>query len=62
MMIGIAFVAALAGSAYDENLAAAYIAGAGAATIYLLHTIEFKLNKLLDHHGLSVPDSEIARD
>lgn len=62
MTIGIALVAALAGATYAENLAAAYVAVAGAATVYLLHTIEFKLNKLLDHHGVSVPDFEIARD
>ena len=61
-MIGIAFVAALVGATYADNLAAAYIAIAGAAVIYLLHSIEFKLNKFLDHHGVSVPDFEIARD
>ena len=49
-------------AASDRNLAAAYIALVGGGIVYLLHTIEFKLKKLLDHHGISVPDYEIAKD
>ena len=32
------------------------------AILYTLHAIEVKLNKLLDHFDLSVPDWEIAKD
>lgn len=54
------------GAAYwansEHNLAAVYVAfGVGAVT-FQLHAIEVKLNRLLDRHGITVPDSEIARD
>jgi hypothetical protein len=47
---------------YKDNLAAGYIAGAAFAILYLLHAIEFKLNKLLDYHRIFVSDGDIARD
>ena len=50
--IGVVLVAGLAGASYAEDLAAWYVAIAGSAIVYLLHAIEFKLNKLLDHHGI----------
>lgn len=51
-----------AGAVYAGSLAAEYVAVAGGAIIYLLHAIEVKLNRLLDHHGIYVPDDEIARN
>jgi predicted Kef-type K+ transport protein len=47
---------------YEENLAAVYVALGVALLVYGLHAIEFKLNKLLDRHDISVPDYEIAQD
>lgn len=47
---------------HENNLAAVYIAiGVGGIT-FLLHAIEVKLNKLLDVQGVTVWDSEIAKD
>lgn len=60
--IGIASAVGVAGAIYAGDLAATYVAVAGFASLYVLHAIEVKLNKLLDHHNISVPDSEIARD
>jgi hypothetical protein len=48
-------------AAAAENMAAVYIALGCHAIIYLLHAIEVKLNRLLDHYGISVPDYEIAK-
>jgi hypothetical protein len=62
IIIGLACVFGIAGAGYAHDLAAAYVAGVGAGIFYLLHTIEFKLNKLLDHHGIQVSDHEIASD
>jgi hypothetical protein len=50
------------GAIYENNLAAGYIALGTHAIIFLLHTIEVKLNRLLDHYGIVVSDAEIARD
>jgi hypothetical protein len=61
-MIGIAAVAGLIGAVCAADLGAAYIAIVGYAIIYLLHAIEVKLNKLLDHYAIVVPDYELARD
>jgi hypothetical protein len=47
--------------AYANNIAAMYVALGAHAIIYLLHTIEVKLNRLLDHHGILVTDAEVAR-
>ena len=55
---GAAFVVA----SYAKDLSAMYIALFATFIIYLLHTLEFKLNKLLDHYGISVWDSDIAKD
>jgi len=48
-MIGLGTAAGIAGAAYAIDLAAPYVAIARAAIVYLLHTIEFELNKLLDY-------------
>jgi hypothetical protein len=45
-----------------ENLTAGYVALGTHAIIYLLHTIEAKLNRLLDYHNIFISDAEIARD
>jgi hypothetical protein len=50
------------GAAYANDLAAVYVAVGTHAIIYLLHTIEVKLNRLLDHYRILVTDAEIARD
>jgi hypothetical protein len=54
--------AALAMAIYENNVAAMMIAMFSTFILYLLHTIEFKLNKLLDHHGIRVLDNDIAKD
>jgi hypothetical protein len=47
---------------YENNLAAEYAAiGAGTA-LFMLHTIEVKLDKLLDHHGVFVAEHDIDRE
>jgi hypothetical protein len=50
----------LAGSV--DNLAAMYVSVFSTMIIYLLHTLEVKLNRLLDHHGITVWDSDISKD
>jgi hypothetical protein len=55
-------VIALAGAFWAGSLAAAYVAVAGAGMFYLLHAIEYRVIKLLDHHGIKVTDAEIAQD
>ena len=62
ILIGIAVMAMLYGAYQDHNLAATYISIVGGVVVYLLHTIEFKLNKLLDYYGLKVSDRDISRD
>jgi len=62
MMLLVTLCVALFGAAYEKDLAAAYVAFGACAILYLLHTIEFKLNKLLDHYGIVVSDHEAARD
>lgn len=52
--------AVAAGSARD--LAAFYVALVGGAIVYLLHAIEFKINRLLDQQRIRVPDRDIAKD
>jgi hypothetical protein len=61
-MIGIVLLVGTGVALHNENLAAAYVALAGCFAAYMLHAIEVKLNKLLDHHGIHVSDAEIARD
>lgn len=61
-IIGLFTLAAVGFAAHENNLAAIYIAiGVGGIT-YLLHAIEVKLNKLLDRHGITVWESDIAND
>jgi hypothetical protein len=54
--------AGIVGAVYAKELAAAYVAIGTAAVVWLAHVIDFKLNKLLDHYGISVSDREIAKD
>jgi hypothetical protein len=58
----IALLLGIGGAVYAENLAAFYVAIVGIWVMYVVHAIEFKLNKLLDQNMISVPDFEIARD
>jgi hypothetical protein len=62
VMIGMICLGAILYAGYRDNLAATYVAAAAFAIIYLLHTIEFKLDRLLDHQGIFVGDGDIARD
>jgi hypothetical protein len=39
-----------------------YIAIAWGSVTYVLHGVEFKLNRLLDHHGIDVSPHDIAKD
>ena len=55
---GLAFIMA----AYSKEFAAMYVALFSTFIIYLLHTLEVKLNKLLDHYGITVWDSDIDKD
>jgi hypothetical protein len=55
-------VAAVGAASYANNLAAVYAACGAYAILYVLHAVEVKLNRLLDHHGLAVPDYDIAKD
>lgn len=60
--IGLFTLAAAFWASQEHDLAAIYVAiGVGALT-YQLHAIEVKLNRLLDQHGITVWDSEIAKD
>lgn len=61
-MIGIAVIFGLIGAFIMRDLAAAYIAVIGGALVYLFHTVEFKVNKLLDERRIAVWDDEIGRD
>lgn len=47
---------------HEHDLAALFIAIGWGGLTYLLHAIEVKLNKLLDAHGITVWDSDIAKD
>ncbi len=62
ILIGLTCGLFLAGAVYQGNAAASYVALGVWAILYLLHTVEFKLNKLLDPHEIHVMDSDIARD
>jgi hypothetical protein len=52
----------IGGAIYAQDLAALYVAIVGVWVLYMVHAIEFKLNKLLDQNMISVPDYEIAKD
>jgi hypothetical protein len=43
-----------------NNLAAIYVAISFGVFAYWLHTIEVKINKLLDHHRIIVRDKDIG--
>lgn len=60
--IGLFTLGAVIYAGSEHNLAAIYVALGTGAIVFLLHAIEAKLNRLLDHHGITVWDSEIARD
>ncbi len=49
-------------AAYHSDLAAFYVAIIGGGVVYLLHTLEFKINRLLDRHSITVYDHEISQD
>lgn len=51
-----------AGAAWHGNLAAVYTAFIGGAIFAILHAIEFKLNRLLDHHSIRVSDRDLSED
>lgn len=61
-MIGVSAALFVALAIYVQDFAAVYVAAGVHALAYLLHAIEVKLNKLLDHYGISVPDWQIAKD
>jgi hypothetical protein len=61
-LIAIATVAGIAGAVHEHDLAAMYVAIGTGGIIYLLHAIEAKINRLLDHYHLTVGDADIARD
>jgi hypothetical protein len=60
--IGLATACAGAFAAYKEDLAAFYIAIAWGSLAYVLHGVEFKLNRLLDHYGIVVTPDDVAKD
>ena len=60
--IVIVTIAAAVYAGSKGDIAAVYIAiGVGALTFHL-HAIEVKVNRLLDHCGITVWDSEIAKE
>jgi hypothetical protein len=62
MLIGLSLLLFGGLAMYIENIAAAYVAVGTSGIIYLLHTIEVKINRLLDHYGIVITDTEIGRD
>lgn len=44
---------------YAQDLAAGYVAFLGLMTGSVLHAIEVKVNRLLDHYGITVSKNEI---
>lgn len=62
--VGIAIATAIGvGIAVSQgNLAATYVALGVGAIVFLLHAIEFKINKLLGDRGIHVYDDEISKD
>lgn len=51
--------AAVAAAVYSESVPAMFIAVIGSALFWQNHTIEVKLNKLLDHHQIFVSRDDI---
>jgi hypothetical protein len=62
MLIGLSLLLFGGLAMHIENIAAAYVAVGTSGIIYLLHTIEVKINRLLDHYGIVITDTEIGRD
>ncbi len=61
-ILGIAVIITLVIAVAAKDLAASYVAIICGAIVYLLHTIEFKLNKLLTENDITIWDDEIAKD
>jgi hypothetical protein len=61
-LIGLASFVLFAFATHADNLAAMYVAACAGFLAYMLHRIEVKLNKLLDHHGIFVSDADIAKE
>jgi hypothetical protein len=55
----VAMCAAVGLAVYSESVPAMFIAIIGSALYIQLHTIEVKLNKLLDHHRIFVSRTDI---
>jgi hypothetical protein len=62
VLIGLSLLLFGGAAVYVDNLAATYVAVGTHAIVYLLHAVEVKLNRLLDHQGIVITDAEIARD
>ena len=60
--IALAVCVGVAIAASQANLAAAYVAIGVGAIVYLLHAIEYKINRLLDDRGIRVFDDQISKD
>lgn len=60
--IAVLLAIAVAVAVYQQDLAATYTAFGVCWLAYVLHAIEFKLNRLLDREGIIVRDHEIAQD
>lgn len=45
-----------------SNLAALFVVLGTHVILFVLHSIEVKINRLLDQHGIIVADGDIARD
>ena len=58
-MIWVVSLLGMAWAAYVNDLAAIYVAVATGAILYSLHTIEEKLNRLLDYHRIAVTRSDV---
>jgi hypothetical protein len=55
----VAMCAGVGLAVYSESVSAMFIAIIGSALYIQLHTIEVKLNKLLDHHRIFVSRTDI---
>jgi uncharacterized protein (DUF58 family) len=62
LWIGLVVALGVGIAASQANLAAAYVAIGVGAIVYLLHAIEFKINKLLSDRGIQIYDDQIAKD
>lgn len=62
VLIGLVGAIFAAVAAFNRDLAALYVAVGTTAVVFLLHAIEYKLNRLLDAARVRVPDREIAAD